>query len=245
LTNLHWLTIFDLDVTEIDTGRVENHMRIGIIGGTGKQGRALAKRLSLVGHSISLGSRDPKRAEKAANKLSKITGTQIAGLSNSVAGTNQDLVVLSIPYSAHRQTLLDLRDLLGETVLLDMTVPLRPPAVDRVHLPRGQAAALETQAILGDSARVVAGVHHISAAHLSDPSYRGHDLLLASDDKEAMEMLISICTEIGFRGLDAGGLCNAVALEAMTPVLIHLNRRYGSRAGSGLAITGLPKPDPT
>src|SRR5262249_39433924 len=143
------------------------------------------------------------------------------------------------PYAAHEEILRSLQPLLSGKVLVDVTVPLFPPHVDRVHLPKGQAAALEAQQLLGPEVRVVAALHHVSHVHLSDPSATGScDVLVAADDADARNKVIGLVRDLGLRGLDAGALVNAIALESLTPVLIHLNKRYKS-SGTGIVFTNL------
>ena len=120
-------------------------------------------------------------------------------------------------------------------------MPLKPPKVRSVNLPEGQAAALEARGYLNDGARLVAALHHISSEHLSDPEHTFDcDVLVCGDDKEARAAVISIISDLGLRGVDAGVLKNAIALESLTPVLLHINRRYKS-VGSGIRITGIPE----
>jgi 8-hydroxy-5-deazaflavin:NADPH oxidoreductase len=214
-------------------------MRIGVIGGTGKEGRGLGARWAKAGHQVTLGSRDRERGRDSARELSE-GGVPLDGGSNTDACAGADVVVLSVPYSAHAETLEALRSALTDKVLLDITVPLKPPKVRRVHLPAGRAAALEAQTILGASTRVVAALHHVSAVHLADPEHPiDCDVLVCSDDDAARRMVIALVADLGLRGLDAGPLENAVALESLTPVLLHLNKTYAS-AGTGIRFTGLP-----
>jgi NADPH-dependent F420 reductase len=212
-------------------------MRIGIVGGTGKEGSGLAVRWARAGHTVTIGSRDGERGKDAARKLSE-GGVSIAGGSNLDA-CDADVVVLTVPYAAHADTLSAVKSAVAGKVVVDITVPLKPPAVRRVHLPAGRAAALEAQALLGPEARVVASLHHVSSVHLADP---GHtidcDVLVCSDNDEARAIVIGLVADLGLRGLDAGPLENAIALEALTPVLLHLNKVYKS-PGSGIRFTGL------
>jgi NADPH-dependent F420 reductase len=118
-------------------------------------------------------------------------------------------------------------------------VPLRTPKVTRVHLPEGHAAALEAQALLGEGVRVVASLHHVSSVHLADADHAiDCDVLTCGDDNDAVELVCGLIGDLGMRGVHAGALANAVALESLTPVLIHLNKKYKS-AGTGLRITGI------
>jgi NADPH-dependent F420 reductase len=163
----------------------------------------------------------------------------VHGGENHWAVAQAEVVVLSVPYAGHRETLLSLKDALRGKVLVDITVPLRPPEVRKVALPEGKAAALEAQALLGDDTKVVAGFHHVSAVHLADLAHPiDCDVLVCSDDAAAKEQVIALAADLGTRGLDAGALANAVALESLTPVLLQLNRKYKS-AGTGIRFTGL------
>jgi NADPH-dependent F420 reductase len=216
-------------------------MRVGIVGGTGKQGTGLARRWIRAGHTIAIGSRDPARARAHAAEIAGDTpSTTVEGGDNVWAASGAEVIVLSVPYSAHAETL---RAIAGATVgkvLVDMTVPLVPPKVSRVHLPAGQAAALEAQAIVGPATPVAAALHHVSATHLADPSHPIEcDVLVAADDARAKSTALQLVRDLGLRGLDAGPLVNAVALESLTPVLIHLNRTYKSQ-GAGVVFTNLP-----
>jgi 8-hydroxy-5-deazaflavin:NADPH oxidoreductase len=212
-------------------------MKIAVVGGTGKEGSGMALRWAKAGHEVLLGSRDAARAETKAAELSQQSGGKVTGGDNPWAVAQADVVVLSVPYGAHRDTLLGLKDALAGKVVLDVTVPLKPPQIRKVHLPEGQAAALEAQALLGESTKVVAGVHHVSSNHLLD---LGHtvdcDVLACSDDAKALELCLGLIRDLGVRAFDAGPLANAVALESLTPVLLHLNKQY--KTSVGIRITG-------
>jgi NADPH-dependent F420 reductase len=219
-------------------------MRIGIVGGTGKLGSALAARWSRAGHGIVIGSRDALKAAAHAETLRTRGPRDVQGLDYARAAGAGDVVVLTVPYAAHDEALRAIRDAAAGKVVIDATVPLRPPKVDRVQLPPGQSAALEAQALLGAACAVAAALHHVSAAHLADASHEmAGDVLVASDDAHAKAVTMSLVGDLGLRGLDAGALANAIALESLTPVLIHLNRVYKSR-GAGVVFTDLPSPSP-
>jgi NADPH-dependent F420 reductase len=214
-------------------------MRIGIVGGTGREGRGLALRWAAAGHDVVLGSRDAARARARAEELSAEAGRAIHGGSNEEAVSSADAVVISVPYAAHAETLRSLAPRLAGRVVVDITVPLRPPKVGEVHLPEGGAAALEAQAILGPEAKVVAALHHVSSSHLADPGHAVDcDVLVCADDKAALDLVLGLVSALGVRAFDAGPLANAVALESLTPVLLHLGKRYKS-PGLGIRITGL------
>ncbi len=201
-------------------------MRIGIIGGTGREGRGLALRWARAGHEVVIGSRDAARAAEKALELGE-------------AARAGEVAVLTVPYTAHAETLRGVTEALAGRILVDLTVPLQPPKVTQVHLPPGSSAAMEAQALLGPAVRVVAALHHVSSAHLADP---GHtidcDVLVCGDDEAARAVVVGLVADLGLRGLDAGALRNAVALESLTPVLLYLNRKY--KTNTGLRITGLP-----
>lgn len=214
-------------------------MRIGIVGGTGREGRGLALRWAKAGHEVALGSRDEERARARAEELRGVAGGAIEGGSNEWAVSKADAVVLSVPYAAHGETVRALATHLTGRVVIDISVPLQPPKVHQVHLPEGQAAALETQALLGGSSKVVAALHHVSSAHLGEPNHAVDcDVLVCSDDPAAMALALGLVEQLGVRAFDAGPLRNAIALESLTPVLLHLGKRYKS-PGLGIKITGL------
>ena len=223
-------------------------MNIGIIGGTGKEGRGLAVRWAKAGHDVTIGSRDAERGAAKASELSEQFGlSTLKGTDNVGACEGMDVVVLSVPYSGHRDTLTALRPHLAGKTLVDITVPLRPPKVRKVHLPEGKAAALEAYRIVNpegtsdaDKVAVVATMHHVSSSHLIDLD---HDIdcdVLVCGDKAARKEIVKLVGDLGMRGLDCGPLANAIALESLTPVLLHLNKAYGTPS-SGIRITGIPQ----
>lgn len=212
---------------------------VGVVGGTGKQGSGLARRWAR-SHDVILGSRDRARAEAEAKASGEAAGAAIRAGTNAEAARGADLVALCVPYAAHEATLRELAPDLQGKVVLDMTVPLAPPRVTVVHLPAGRAAALEAQAILGPGARVVAALHHVSSAHLADLEHALEgDVLVCGDDAAAKASVIELIAALGMRGVDAGPLENAIAIEALTPVLLHINRRYKVK-GAGVRILGIP-----
>lgn len=216
-------------------------MRIGIVGGTGKQGQGLAIRWARAGHTVALGSRDESKARAHAERLAKQGYARFDGGDNAWAAQAGEVVVLTVPYEAHAETVRAVKDAAAGKVFVDVTVPLVPPKVSRVHLPAGRAAALEAQEILGEATPVVAALHHVSAAHLADPLQPIQcDVLVAADDARAKATMLALVNDLGLRGLDAGPLVNAIALESLTPVLIHLNKTYKSD-GAGILVANLPK----
>lgn len=214
-------------------------MRIGIVGGTGKEGKSMGRRWALKGHDVRIGSRDAERAKDTATELSAETGKNLTGGTNEWAVAEVDVVLLSVPYAGHGDTLRALKDALKDKVLIDITVPLKPPKVRLVHLPAGQSAALEAQAIVGEATPVVATLHHVSSVHLADTEHKiACDVLCCSDNADAMQKVMTLVEDLGMRALDAGPLQNAVALESLTPVLLHLNNKYKGQ-GAGITFTGI------
>jgi NADPH-dependent F420 reductase len=202
-------------------------MRIAVLGGTGKEGRGLALRWAKAGHDVVLGSREADRARAKAEELSSLSGKTVRGSDNASAAAGAEVVLLSVPYAGHAALLSELRSVLQGRIVIDITVPLQPPRVREVHLPAGQAAALEAQALLGPGVRVVAALHHVSSIHLGDLDHALEgDVLVCSDDEAARALVVELVGDLGMRALDAGPLRNAIALESLTPVLLHINKKY-------------------
>jgi hypothetical protein len=217
---------------------------ISIIGGTGAEGSGLALRWAYSGYSVTIGSRSLDKAlGKAAELNLKVPDTkpQLVGQDNLVAAKGCQIAVLTVPYNAHRETLLDLKEDLYGKILVDVTVPLMPPKVDQVHIPAGDAAGLEAQEILGPDVRVVSAFQNISAAHLQEPERDiDCDVLVCGNDTLACEEVISLVEAAGMSGLNAGSLVNAIAIESLTPVLISLNKHYKIR-DAGIRVTGITR----
>lgn len=213
-------------------------LTIAVIGGTGKEGSGLAMRWAKSGYRVIIGSRDGQRAEQKADELNTVMGNSyLQGTDNLSAAREANLVVLTVPYDAHADTLEALKDELQGKIVVDVTVPLRPPNIRTVNVPDGKSACLEAQAILGPGAKVVAAFQNVSHSILEGD---GHDcdVLICGDDAQAKEDVIKLAQAAGMRGLDAGPLANAVAVEALTPVLLYFNKRYKVK-GAGIVITGI------
>ncbi|MCU0464612.1 MAG: NADPH-dependent F420 reductase [Anaerolineae bacterium] len=215
-------------------------MTVAVLGGTGKEGSGLAVRWALNGYRVLIGSRDIDKAlEKCVALNSSLDGDYLTGMDNYSAAAEADIVVLSVPYGAQKSTLEGVRQHLKGKILVDLTVPLAPPDVRRVNVPEGKSAALESQAFLGEDVRVVAAFQNVSAEKLKDPNMVVDcDVLVCGDDTMAKAEVIRLVEAAGMRGLDAGPLDNAVAVEAMTPVLLYINRAYKVK-GAGIRITGI------
>jgi 8-hydroxy-5-deazaflavin:NADPH oxidoreductase len=205
-------------------------LTIGILGGTGDQGKGLARRFALAGHSVIIGSRSAERAQQAADDL----GLSVRGLENAAAATEADIVIVAVPWDGHKATLESLRAELAGKIVIDCVNPMGFDKQGAFALPVEEgSAAQQAAAVLSDS-RVVAAFHHVSAVLLLDPEIAEMDLdvLVLGDDREATDLVQALANEIpGMRGIYAGRLRNAHQVEALTANLISINRRYKSHAG--------------
>jgi NADPH-dependent F420 reductase len=226
----------------VSTGEQDSALvkTIAVLGGTGKEGSALAHRWSLHGYKVIIGSRTAEKAETAAAELNEKLGeTLVQGLENPAAAAAAEIVVLSVPYSAHQPTLESVKDKLAGKILIDITVPIVPPDVSTVTIPAGGSAAQEAQTLLGDSVRVVSAFQNVSYVKLKNPETDVDcDVLVTSDDAEAKAEAIALVEAAGMRGIDAGPLANAVVAESLTPVLLYINKQYKVK-GAGIRFTGL------
>jgi NADPH-dependent F420 reductase len=210
---------------------------IGIVGGTGKLGAALAGRWTKAGHHVLIGSRSADSAEATAQVISQRFGLTVGGGTNLDVATRAEIVVCAVPWAAQEERLGEIRDAVAGKIVIDTTVPLVPPKVMRVQLPPEGSAALKAQAILGDGVRLVSAFHNVAAHKLATDADVACDLLVFSDDKDARGVGVNLARDAGLRGLHGGALANAAAAEALTSVLIFLNKTY-QVDGAGIAITG-------
>ena len=216
---------------------------IAILGGAGALGGALAGRLAKAGHEVWIGSRDVEKAAGfASNLAARLPGSRVRGGDYRACAAGAEICVLTVPYAAHADTLGQVKDLLGGKILIDATAPLRPPKVGTVQLPAAGSAAVEAQAILGPGARVVSALQNIAAEKLASGHAVDGDVLVAADDAEAAATVCGLLTQIGLRAWHVGPLANSAAAEALTSVLIQINRRY-KRVQAGIRITGQAKAD--
>lgn len=215
---------------------------IGVLGGTGKEGSGLALRWALKGHEVIIGSRSATKAAAAAEELNRLLAGRgrVRGANNREAAQTASVVVLAVPHAAQAATAEAVRDCLHGKILVDVTVPLVPPKVDRVQLPGGESAVFALQRKLGEGVKVVSAFQNVSATHLKDLSYAiDCDVLVCGDDAASRDIVIGLAHDAGLRAWHAGPLANSVAAEALTSVLIAINKRY-KVPGSGIRITGVP-----
>jgi coenzyme F420-0:L-glutamate ligase/NADPH-dependent F420 reductase len=214
---------------------------IAILGGTGALGGALALRLAKAGHEVWIGSRDPEKARSFAAALAEIVPAAIVhGCDLRDSAEQAELCVIAVPYGAHAATLSSVKDQVAGKIVIDATVPLRPPKVGTVQLPPCGSAAVEAQTLLGPSVRLVSALQNIGAEKLAAGQAVDGDVLVAADDGEAAHVVCALLAQIGLRAWHVGPLANSAAAEAMTSVLIQINRRY-KRVQAGLKITGRSK----
>lgn len=211
-----------------------NRPIIGIIGGTGDLGSGLAKAWSAAGYRVVIGSRSREKAVEAAAEMSG----DVAGEDNPGAARAADVVILAVPFSSHNAVLEEIRPELNDKILVDAAVPLVPPKVSRVQLPEEGSAAMVAQRILGEGVRVVSAFHNVGASKLHAGGRVDCDVLVFSDDKGARDLVVELAGAVARRGVAGGGLANSAAAEAMTSVLIWINRHY-KVPSAGIAITGL------
>ena len=215
--------------------------KIAVLGGTGPQGTGLALRLAAAGHDLTVGSRQAERARAVAAELSTRLGKTIQGSDNRSAAQGSEIVFLTVPYAVQRSTVETVLAALRGKILVDTTVPLVPPKVGLVQLPQSQSAVAAIQQLAGSAVRVVSAFQNVSAQHLNELDHPVDcDVLICGDDRSACEAVIGLCADIGLRGFYAGPIANSAAAEALTSVLITINRRY-KIAGAGIRITGVPK----
>lgn len=210
---------------------------IAVLGGTGNLGAALARRWAKAGRRIIIGSRTADKAAQAAASLAADVGAEIASASNYDAAKQADIVVVTVPFSNQQAILEEIRPVVTGKIVIDTTVPLVPPKVMRVQLPAEGCAALRAQALLGENVRLVSAFQNVAAHKLITDEEIACDVLVCSDDKEAREAVVELADIAGLRGLHAGALANSAAAEALTSVLIFLNKTY-KVDGAGIQITG-------
>ncbi len=209
---------------------------IGILGGTGDQGRGLARRFAMSGNPVIIGSRSHDRAVAAAGEV----GHGVRGLANRDAAARADLVIAAVPYEGHGDLLSGLAAELAGKIVVDCVNPLGFDARGAYPLPVPEGSAAEQAAALLPDSRVVAAFHHVSAVLLLDPEVQriDCDVLVLGDDRQATDLVQALAARIpGVRGVFAGRLRNCRQVEALTANLVSINRRY--KAHAGLRVTDI------
>ncbi len=214
-------------------------LTIAVLGGTGKEGKGLAYRWAKAGYRVLIGSRTPERAIAAAAEIVELLdgASSTVGMTNLEAAQQADIVVLTVPYAAHRDTLKAVKPALKGKFLIDVTVPLLPPKVTRVQMPAAGSAAQEARQILGEGTEVAAAFQTISHELLLKDEYIDSDVLVTGTSKEARAEALKMVAAAGLTGWDAGPIENSVVIEGLASVLININKQYGS-THAGIRITG-------
>ena len=216
---------------------ISDRPKIAVIGGTGNLGSALARRWARAGYAVTVGSRDADKATAVAAGLASETGGDIGGLANRAAAEAGEVVVVTVPFASQAATLEDIKPAAAGKIVVDATVPLVPPKVSRVQLPREGSAALVAQGILGDGVTVVSAFHNVAAHKLASDETVDCDVLVFGDSRPARAAVVRLVEALGLRGVHGGPLANSAAAEALTSVLIFINRIYQAD-GAGVRITG-------
>ena len=220
-------------------------LRIALVGGTGDLGSGLAFQLAKSGFDVVIGSRSVDRAEAIAKALlAELPKASISAADNVSAAEGADVVMMTVPYASHDATLETIRENVQGKIFVDTTVPLVPPKVMRVQLPPDGSVARRAQEVLGANVRVVSAFQNIAAAHLRDDRLSDVtcDVLVCGNDPAARDSIIEIAEAIGLKAWHAGPIDNSVVAEALTSVLIFLNKRYGID-GAGIRIVGNTRAD--
>lgn len=216
---------------------------LAILGGTGDLGTGLARRWAQAGYEVIIGSRTIDKAEVAATDLKNlmaergVKNVSVRAADNLAAAQAADIVAMTVPFSHQKSTLESVREALQGKILIDVTVPLVPPKVARVQLPPEGSAGQIAQALLGENVKVVSAFQNVAAHHLQEGMGLDCDVLVCGDSKEARAEVIKLVEAAGMRGFHAGSGANAAAVEALTSLLIFINKQYDCHAG--IRLTGL------
>lgn len=214
-----------------------------IIGGTGTQGTALAKRFALAGVPVILGSRDAQRGLDAASALNaRLNLDTVTGGSNRDAAQQGDILLLAVPYSGMQPILQDIYEVVeNKKVVINIASSLDPEKKTRAKVPPFGSITAEVQNFFGERARVVAAFQNISPEKLEGASEAiDSDVLVCGGDRDAREQVIGLCRQAGMDAFDVGMLANAVAVETLTAVLIAVNVKYKVK-GAGIRLTSVPR----
>ena len=216
---------------------------IGIIGGTGKEGKGLAYRWANAGYEILIGSRQEEKAILAAEEVSILLGDNsgmVTGVENRIAAEKSDIVVLTVPYSAHQTMVTSISNLIKNKILIDVTVPLVPPKVSKVQMPAAGSAAQEAKLLVDETTEVVAAFQNISYERLVHDGDIDCDVLVTGSSKAARMEVLTLVENAGMTGWDAGPIENSVVVEGLTSILIGLNKEFGTTS-AGIRITGIAR----
>lgn len=216
---------------------------LAVIGGTGDLGAGLALRWAMAGYRVIVGSREREKSSAAGEELRQVLSARgadaslLAGDENAAAAAAADIVALAVPFAHQQSTLASIRDQLGGKILVDATVPLVPPKVGTVQLPAAGSAGQAAQALLGDGVKVVSAFQNVAASLLRSGDDLDCDVLVCGNDPDARAEVVKLVQACGMRGFQAGPIQNSAAAEALTSVLITINRQLKCHAG--IRLTGV------
>jgi NADPH-dependent F420 reductase len=224
-------------VTDTDAPTLDG-TTVAVLGGTGPQGRGLARRWATAGIPVVIGSRNAERAGAIAAELAEATGGQVTGADNAGAAAQGDIVVVAVPWDGHKELLVALAGDLAGKVVVDCVNPLGFDKQGAYALPVEEGSALQQATAVLPESTVVGAFHNVSAVLLDDPAVEkvDTDVLVLGDDRAATDLVQALASAIpGVRGIYGGRARNAHQVEAFTANLISVNRRY--KAHSGLRVT--------
>jgi NADPH-dependent F420 reductase len=215
-------------------------LTIAVLGGTGREGKGLAYRWARAGYRVLIGSRSSEKAVKVASEIMELLegSSSVVGATNLEAAEQAEIVVLTVPYAAHRETLESVKGALKGKILVDVTAPLVPPKVRKVQMPPAGSAAQEAKEIVGEEVEVVAAFQSVPHEHLLGEQDVECDVLVTGSSKKARDEVLTLVEATGLKGWDAGPIENSVVVEGLASVLININKRYGSKH-AGIRITGV------
>ena len=221
---------------------MENQRSLAIIGGTGKEGNAIAARFAKAGVRVIIGSRDALKAQNAAQELNaRIGASNVEGYSNRDAAAKADIVLLAVPYTGMQPILADLREVVQNKIVISVASSLDPERKSRAKPPAAGSVTAEVQQFFGNAVKVVCAFQNISPEKLESVEEKiDTDVIVCGNDKDARATVIDLIRRIGGDAFDGGALANAVAVEALTAVLIAVNIKYKVK-GAGIRITGVPR----
>ena len=209
-------------------------LTVAVLGGTGPQGRGLARRFARAGLTVVIGSRTAEKGAAAGAELAEATGGAITGTDNHAAAEAGDVVLVVVPWEGHAELLKDLAPALAGKVVVDCVNPLGFDKQGSYALPVEEGSATQQAAAILTESTVVGAFHHLSAVVLEDPAAETveSDVLVLGDDRTATDLVQALADTIpGVRGVYAGRIRNAHQVEALTANLISVNRRYKAHAG--------------
>lgn len=215
---------------------------IAILGGTGDLGTGLARRWAQAGYQVIIGSRTAAKAAAATDDLKAVMeqrgvdSINVQPMENLAAAEAADICAITVPFAHQAGTLELIKDALKGKILIDVTVPLVPPKVARVQLPEQGSAGQIAQEIVGEEVNVVSAFQNVAAHHLQEGQGLNCDVIVCGNKKDARAEVIKLVEAAGMRGFHGGSIANSAAADALTSVLIFINKQYGCHAG--IRITG-------